>query len=78
MGHAELRELSVNSVVSRWPATMPVFQRFGIDMCCGGWMSVERAAGEAGVRVDDLCAALLDVVRAAEPGGPKNQEGWRG
>jgi iron-sulfur cluster repair protein YtfE (RIC family) len=27
---------TVNEIVAQYPETMPVFNRFGIDSCCGG------------------------------------------
>ena len=32
--------LPVNEGISQFPATVAVFNRFGIDACCGGWASV--------------------------------------
>ncbi|HEX6989333.1 MAG TPA: DUF542 domain-containing protein [Bacillota bacterium] len=69
-----LRGMTVNRVVERWPETMPTFQRFGIDMCCGGWMTVDQAAREVGADVDELCNALLGAANGeqAASGGRKD------
>jgi iron-sulfur cluster repair protein YtfE (RIC family) len=56
---------TVNATMARWPATMAVFNRFGVDTCCGGGSSVEDAARRDGVDAPALCAALRDAVRVA-------------
>lgn len=57
--------LTVNDMVIRWPATIAVFNRFGIDSCCGGAVSVEDAARREGVDATALCAALRSAVNGA-------------
>ena len=52
---------SVNEVISRYPATIPVFNRFGLDTCCGGGAPIIDAARRDGA---DL-GALLDELRKA-------------
>ena len=53
--------LPVNDIVTRFPATIAVFNRFGIDACCGGWASVDEAADRDGVDRE----ALIEALRAA-------------
>ncbi|HYH78725.1 MAG TPA: DUF542 domain-containing protein [Longimicrobium sp.] len=56
--------LSVNEAIRRFPATVAVFNDFGIDACCGGAASLAEAAERDGADA----AALLDAVRAAAIG----------
>lgn len=56
--------LPVRRVIERYPATRAVFDRFGLDTCCGGGASVEQAARLHGVDGAALCTAL----RAAAEG----------
>ncbi len=56
------QELSVNEVMKRYPATMGIFNRFGIDTCCGGNASVTEAARRDGVDLDSLLEAIRDAV----------------
>lgn len=56
------QELSVNEVMKRYPATMEIFNRFGIDTCCGGNASVTEAARRDGVDLDSLLEAIRDAV----------------
>lgn len=64
-GHLDLDcSLSVNAILARYPATLPVFNRFGLDTCCGGALSVADAARAADVDGDVLCGALADAILA--------------
>lgn len=57
---------SVNDIISRHPETIAVFNRFGLDTCCGGSLSVTEAARASGAEVDALCAALRGTVSRAQ------------
>jgi len=63
---ADARALTVNETIARFPATMAVFNRFGIDTCCGGGATIEEAAHRDGLDLD----ALLDALAAAAVAGP--------
>jgi regulator of cell morphogenesis and NO signaling len=56
------QELSVNEVMKRYPATMEIFNRFGIDTCCGANASVTEAARRDGVDVEALLEAIRDAL----------------
>jgi len=53
---------TVNELVMRYPATIAVFNRFGIDSCCGGGVPIADAARRDGADVDALLAALREAV----------------
>ncbi len=55
---------SVNAILARYPSTLPVFNRFGLDTCCGGSLSLSDAARAADVDRDLLCGALADAIVA--------------
>lgn len=57
--------LPVNEIITRFPATVAVFNHFGVDACCGGWTSVDDAANRDGVDRDALLDALRAVIVAA-------------
>ncbi|HUF51281.1 MAG TPA: DUF542 domain-containing protein [Longimicrobiales bacterium] len=59
---SQLSELVVNEVIRRYPASVAVFARFGIDACCGGAMPVAEAAVRHGADVAALVAALQRVI----------------
>lgn len=53
---------SVNDVLMKYPATISVFNAFGVDACCGGAQSLREAAAGDGIDLDALVAALEQVV----------------
>lgn len=53
---------SVNEIVARYPATVAVFNRFGIDSCCGGAVALEEAAQRDGVQLETLVEELREAV----------------
>lgn len=57
---------SVNEIRTRHPATIEVFNRFGVDVCCGGSLSVQDAAHASGANRDALCDALQHAVQTEE------------
>lgn len=54
--------LTVNETVARWPATAAVFNRFGIDTCCGGGVPIRAAATRDGIDPEVLYAALREAI----------------
>lgn len=58
-------DLTVNEVIAEWPATAAVFNRFGIDTCCGGGMKVGEAAHHERVDPVILCEAVHAVAEQA-------------
>lgn len=57
---SEVSDWSVNDVIRRYPATVDLFNRYGIDACCGGAASVADAARRDGADR----ALLLDLQTA--------------
>jgi regulator of cell morphogenesis and NO signaling len=54
--------LTINEIVARHPETIPVFNRFGLDTCCGGGVRVDEAAQRDGVDLETLRAALNQAI----------------
>jgi regulator of cell morphogenesis and NO signaling len=52
----------VNDVVGQHPAALPVLNRYGLDTCCGGALSLDEAARHHDL---DLAALLADLNAAA-------------
>lgn len=52
---------TVDEITTRFPETMPVFSRFGIDMCCGGDVTLAAAADRDGADLTQLMGALQVV-----------------
>lgn len=57
--------MTVNAAIERYPATVAVFNRHGIDACCGGAAPVEEAARRDGADVAVLRRELLHAIEAA-------------
>ena len=52
----------VNEVIRTHPTTVEVFNRFGIDACCGGAAPVGEAAVRDGADPEALLAALNEIL----------------
>jgi len=59
---ADLERTSVNEVIRRYPATVAVFNQFGIDACCGGAEAVAQAALRDGTDPAAVVAALVEII----------------
>ena len=58
---------SVGALVREKPSRSRVFDRFGIDFCCGGKVSLEQACAKRGVLLDQIIEAIgADDSRAPE------------
>ncbi|MDH3974735.1 MAG: DUF542 domain-containing protein [Deltaproteobacteria bacterium] len=55
------KEMTINDVIKAFPATLPVFNDFGIDSCCGGARTLEQAANEGGIDVEVFLSALNEA-----------------
>ncbi|HEU0078240.1 MAG TPA: DUF542 domain-containing protein [Longimicrobiaceae bacterium] len=60
-----LNTRSVNEIIRLWPGTVEVFNRFGIDACCGGAVPVAEAAERDGADPEALRRALDAVLEGA-------------
>jgi regulator of cell morphogenesis and NO signaling len=63
----------VGELAAAHPATIKVFQRYGIDYCCGGRQPIRRACFEHGAPLD---VVLLDLSTAME-GRSDAATNWR-
>jgi regulator of cell morphogenesis and NO signaling len=55
---------TINQIVAEHPETMAVFNRFGLDTCCGGGVCVDEAARRDGIDPAQVIAALNDALAA--------------
>lgn len=49
---------TLNALVERLPAALPVLREFGLDTCCGGALTLERAAAHHEIDLQRLMEAL--------------------
>jgi regulator of cell morphogenesis and NO signaling len=54
-------DLTVNEIITRHPATVAVFQRHGIDSCCGGALPLAEVARKHRI---DFIALLAELEQA--------------
>lgn len=54
--------LTINEIVALYPATISVFNRFGMDTCCGGAVRVDEAARRDGIDLETLQTALHEAL----------------
>ena len=54
----------MNEVTARYPATLQMFNSYGVDTCCGGVTPVRDAARREGADIE----APLDALDAAMSG----------
>ena len=53
---------TVNDVVARYPATVGVFRKYGIDACCGGAQLLVTVTSRHRIDADVLLVALRTSV----------------
>ena len=63
---AALAGMTVNEVIRQFPASLEVFNAWGIDACCGGATAVRTVAERHGFDTASLLADLERVI--ATPG----------
>lgn len=67
-GRAAVSEdAALAELVDRSPRAAEVFERFGLDYCCGGRSSLREACEKAGVDVAEVTVALSEHSEPAEP-----------
>lgn len=52
---------TLNQIVTLDPNTLPVLQRFGLDTCCGGSLTLETAVAHHALDLPTVLAALQEV-----------------
>jgi regulator of cell morphogenesis and NO signaling len=63
---------TVRDVALENPGAARVFEKLGIDYCCGGGKSLQEACRDSRLDFDDVCRAL----QAAEQAGPSAPRNW--
>lgn len=56
-------EMTVNETIQRYPCTVSVFDRYGIDSCCGGALPITEAATHHGAKPETILEELAAIVR---------------
>jgi regulator of cell morphogenesis and NO signaling len=59
-------EMTLNQIVVLRPEAVSVLNRYGMDTCCGGGLSLKEAARRHGVELEVLLEELGDEVPARQ------------
>jgi regulator of cell morphogenesis and NO signaling len=62
-------EKTVRELALEHPTAPRVFEKLGIDYCCGGNQPLEQACRAANLQIDEVLASLEAAERAARPAG---------
>lgn len=60
------KDTTVGNVVTQNIKSAHVFKKFGIDFCCGGGVSMEKACEKNGVNYDELAKELQSVEKSLD------------
>jgi regulator of cell morphogenesis and NO signaling len=60
---------TIGEIAAENPAVTRVFEKYGIDYCCGGKIPVAEACKARGIQVADLEAELVQATATRAPGG---------
>ena len=59
---------TVRDIASENPTAVRVFEKYGIDYCCGGRVPLAEACANKGLNVDDVIASLEAATAPSAPG----------
>ena len=65
-------QMTVGQMVAERPSRARVFERRGIDFCCGGKKALTQACADRGVELDTVVNELI----SADAGGEADQRNW--
>jgi iron-sulfur cluster repair protein YtfE (RIC family) len=57
------RERLIRDLVEDYPAAMPVLQQYGIDICCGGGLTIPDAARAHRIDPETLIQQVQTAIR---------------
>jgi regulator of cell morphogenesis and NO signaling len=59
-------ESTLRSIALEQPATIPVFERFHLDYCCGGNRPLSEACAQKGLELNTVLAGLAEAANVTE------------
>lgn len=68
------QDKTIASLVTENIKTAHIFKKYGIDFCCGGGITIEKACLKNGVNYNDLQIDLQNVI--ASPNNSYNYDSW--
>lgn len=67
---------TVRELVGRYPQTRTVFEKYGLDYCCGGGRSLTDAVADRSVELPALLDALHEAIQAAPSRVDPSDKDW--
>lgn len=67
---------TIRDLVGRYPQTRPVFEKHGIDYCCGGGKCLAEAADERSLKLAELVSALEESLQAVPSQTTSTDKDW--
>src|SRR5512146_1401727 len=68
----ETTERTIGEMVAERPSRARVFEKFGIDYCCGGKQSLENACRQKGLDAASVAKALEAFEQSDQSGGEQS------
>ncbi len=65
-------DMTLGQIAALRPSAIPVFERYGLDYCCGGKRSLEQACAVAGL----AAARVLEAIAEEEARTPQPERSW--
>ena len=62
--HTLVTMTPIMELIAEHPELQPILDRFGLDTCCGGHLTVTEASGEHGLDAAVVANELLEVLEA--------------
>lgn len=72
---ANIMDKNIGEIVAEDYRTTGVFEKYGIDFCCGGKVALSAACRQKGIDAASLIAEL-DAVKKASPDRSQNYDAW--
>jgi len=63
-------ETTVRDIALEQPASIRVFEKYGIDYCCGGRRPLAQVCEEHAIQIDEVLAAIENTAAEQPPTGP--------
>lgn len=57
---------TVNEIMGKYPETLRVFHKYGVDSCCGGAHPIKMVATAHGIELEKLTVELLNTIKTNE------------
>lgn len=63
-------QTTIRDIAIEQPASIRVFEKYGIDYCCGGRRPLAQVCEERAIQMDELLSAIEQAGNQQQPGGP--------